>query len=93
MPRAGFEPAQNPNSGFLESSCAAVITTTPHHYKYIKSKYRANLLFTDTGGLVYEIKTEDVYEDFHEEKNLFDFSDYPQDSNFFILLIKKLLAK
>ena len=34
------------------------------HYKYNKSKYSANLLFTDTDSLVYEIKIEDVYEDF-----------------------------
>ena len=34
------------------------------HYKYIKRKYSANLLFTDTDSLVYESKIEDVYEDF-----------------------------
>ena len=33
------------------------------HYKYIKSKFDAKLLFTDTDSLVYEIKTKDVYED------------------------------
>ena len=47
------------------------------HYKYIKSKFDAKLLFTDTDSLVYEIKTEDVYENLYEDKNLFDFSDYP----------------
>ena len=47
------------------------------HYKYIKSKFDAKLFFTDTGSLVYEIKTEDVYEDFYQDKNLFNFSDYP----------------
>ena len=46
------------------------------HYKYIKSKFDAKLLFTDTDSLVYEIKT-DVYEDFYAGKNLFDFSDSP----------------
>ena len=46
------------------------------HYKYIKSKFNAKLLFTDTDSLVYEIKTEDAYEDFYQDKNLFDFSDY-----------------
>ena len=32
-PQAGFEPAQNLNSGFVEWSCALVITTTPRRYK------------------------------------------------------------
>ena len=50
------------------------------HYKYIKSKYIANLLFTDTDSLVYGIKTDDVYEEFYENENLFDFSDYPKGS-------------
>ena len=39
------------------------------HYKYIKSKFDAKLLFTDTGSLVYEIKTEGVYDDFYQDKN------------------------
>ena len=30
---------------------------------FIKRKFSANLLFTDTDSLVYEIKTYDVYED------------------------------
>ena len=47
------------------------------HYKYIKRKYNAKLLLTDTDILVYEIKTDDVYENFYEGKNLFGFSDYP----------------
>ena len=32
-------------------------------------------------------------EDFYEHKNLFDFSDYPRDSNFLIFLIKKVIGK
>ena len=31
-PRAGFEPAQNLSSGFIERSCAVVITTAPRHH-------------------------------------------------------------
>ena len=53
------------------------------HYKYIKSKFDANLLLTGTGSLVYEIKAEDVYEDFYKDKDLFDFSVYPLHSKFF----------
>ena len=53
------------------------------HYKYIKRKFHAKSLFTDTDSLVYEIETEDVYEDFYEDNDLFDFSDYPQNSKLF----------
>ena len=44
-------------------------------YVYIKSKYGNNsrLSFTDTDSLVYEIKMEDVYEDFRKDKKMFDF--------------------
>ena len=63
------------------------------HYKYIKSKNNAKLLFTDTDSLVYEIETDDVYEDFYRDKNLFDFIDYPQDSKFFDFANKKVIGK
>ena len=39
------------------------------YYKHIKQKHNANLLFTNTDGLVYETETDDVYEDFYENKN------------------------
>ena len=39
--------------------------------------------------IVYEIKTEDVYEDFYKNKSLFDFSDYQKIQIFLILSIKK----
>ena len=40
------------------------------YYKYVGTKYdnSATLLFTDTDSLVYEIETDDLYEDFHENK-------------------------
>ena len=63
------------------------------HYKYIKSKFDAKLLFTDIDSLVYEIKTEDVYADFYGDKNLFDFSDYPLSSKFFDAANKKVIGK
>ena len=45
-----------------------------YHYNYSKRKFDAKLLFTDTDSLTYEIKTEDIYEDFYKDKDLFDFS-------------------
>ena len=63
------------------------------NYKYIKSEFDANLLFKDTGSLVYEIKTEDVYEDFYEDKKLLDLSDYPLNSKFFDPVNKKIIGK
>ena len=35
----------------------------------------------------------DVYEDFHKNKDLFDFSDYSQDSKFFDPVNKKFIGK
>ena len=50
-------------------------------------------MFTETDSLVYEIETEDVYEDFYKYKNLSDFSNYPQDSKFFHPVNKKVIGK
>ena len=51
------------------------------------------MLFTDTDSLVYEIKTDNAYEDFYENKNLFDFSDYPRDSKLFDPVNEKVIGK
>ena len=55
------------------------------HYDYIKNKYDNNsrLLFTNIDSLMYEIKTEDVYEDFSDDKQIFDFSNYSAKSKFY----------
>ena len=61
------------------------------HYNYIKRKYDTKLLFTDTDSLFYEIKTNVVYEDFYKDKDLFDFSNYLQNSK--NLILSELLVK
>ena len=62
------------------------------HYKYIKSKFNANLLFRDTDRVVYEIET-NVQEDFYENKNLFNFSYYLQNLKFFDPSNRKVIGK
>ena len=61
--------------------------------KYIKNKYvlKINMvatqdyysLFTDTDSLMYEINTEDVYKDFSNDKEMFDFSNFSTKSNYY----------
>ena len=65
------------------------------HYNFTEKNFDAELLFTDKDSLTYEIKSEDVYEEFFKHKYLFDISNYPEDSFFFFLIrpTKKLLAK
>ena len=65
------------------------------HYNYIKAKYNnyAKLLFKDTDSLIYEIKTDDIYEGSYEDKDLFDFSDYSKDEKFFDPVNKKVVGK
>ena len=65
-----------------------------YHYKYIKRKFDAKLLFTDIDILVCEIKTEKVvYEDFYKDKDLFDISNYLKDSMFYDLTNKNEICK
>ena len=62
-------------------------------YNFIKTNFDTELLFTDTDSLAYEIKSEDVYEEFFKYKDLFDFSIYPKDSKFLDKTNKKVIGK
>ena len=55
------------------------------HYDYIKSEYgnSSGLLATDNDSLMYETKTEDIYEDFRNNKEMFDFSNYSTKSKYY----------
>ena len=60
------------------------------HYNYIRQKYnnRAQLLFTDTNSLCYEIETGDAYKDFWVDKEKFDNNDYAKKSPYFCIIAK-----
>ena len=55
------------------------------HYNYIKNKYdnKSRLLFTNTDSFVYEIKTENAYDDFNKNKEMFDFRKYSAKSKYY----------
>ena len=53
--------------------------------------FDAELLFTDTDSLTYEIKSEDIYDEFFKYKYFFDFSEYQ--SKFFDPTNKKVIGK
>ena len=63
------------------------------HYNFIKKNFNAELLFTDTDSLTYEIKSKNVYEEFYKWKDLFDFSNYSKDSKVFNETNKKVIGK
>ena len=48
------------------------------HYKHIKTKYgsKATLLMMDTDSFIYDIETDDIYEDMYTDRHLYDFSNY-----------------
>ena len=50
------------------------------------------MLCTSTDSLIYKIK-HDIYEDFYENKSLFNLSDYPEDLKVFDWVNKKVIGK
>ena len=65
------------------------------HYDYIKNNYGNNsrLFISDTDSVMYEIKTEDVYEHFSKDKKFFDFSSYSAKSKLHDDLNKLVISK
>ena len=59
------------------------------HYKFIKKNFDAELLFTDTESLTYEI----FMRNFFKWKDLFDFSNYSKDTKFSNETNKKVIGK
>ena len=63
------------------------------HYNFIKNNFDAELLFTDTDSLTYEVKSENVYEELFKWEDLLDFINYSKDSKFFDETNKKVIGK
>ena len=63
------------------------------HYNFIKKNFNAELLFTETDSLAYEIKSENVYEEFYDWKDLFYFSNFSKDLRFYDDTNKRVIGK
>lgn len=64
-------------------------------YNELKARYgdKVQLLYTDTDSLIFEVETEDLYEDMRKNAELYDFSDYPEDHPNFSTKNKKAPGK
>ena len=63
---------------------ACILETSKLHmyefwYDHLKEKYnnKIQLIYTDTDSFVIEINADDIYKDMFENKDLYDFSEYP----------------
>ena len=56
----------------------------------LKKNINGTLLLTDTDSLLHEILKNEY---FYEDKDLFDFSEYPQDLKFFDTVNKKVIGE
>ena len=63
------------------------------HCNFIKKNFNAELLFTDTDSVTYEIKSEKFFEEFFKWKDLLDFCNYSKDSKFYDDVNKKVIGK
>ncbi|CAP33454.2 Protein CBG15088 [Caenorhabditis briggsae] len=71
------------------------------HYEVMQKRYgrtitegnKIRLCYQDTDSLIYEIETENVYEDIKEIKEYFDFSDYPVEHPLYDTSNKKVIGK
>ena len=64
-------------------------------YDHLKNKYnnKVELIYTDTDSFIIQVETDDIYIDMLEDKNLYDFSNYPINHSNYDITNKKVLGK
>ena len=64
-------------------------------YDHLKNKYnnKGELVYTDTDSFIVQVETDDVYKDMLENKNLYDFNNYPINHPNYDITNKKVLGK
>ena len=65
------------------------------HYEFMKAKYGNDdpLLFTDRDSLIYEVKTEAIYEEMVDRIELFDLSNFQTTNPYYIPDFQRNKAK
>ena len=79
---------------------ACILETSKLHmyqfwYDHLKNKYnnKVELIYTDTDSFIIQVETDDIYKDMLENKNLYDFSNYPINHPNYDITNKKVLGK
>ena len=79
---------------------AAILETSKLHmyqfwYDHLKNKYnnKVELIYTDTDSFIIQVEKDDIYKDMLENKNLYDFSNYPINHQNYDITNKKVLGK
>ena len=79
---------------------ASILETSKLHmyqfwYDHLKNKYnnKIELIYTDTDSFIIQVETDDIYKDMLEDKNLYDFSEYPKNHPNYDITNKKVLMK
>ena len=75
---------------------AIILETSKLHmyefwYDHLNNKYndKVELIYTDTDSFIIEVETDDIYKDMYENKNIYDFSEYPENHHNFDISNKK----
>ena len=64
------------------------------HYNYIKQNYSdSKLLFADTDSFTYQIQTDNAYEDFYTNMQMFEVSGFRKESPFYNDENKRIIGK
>ena len=78
---------------------ACILETSKLHmyqfwYDHLKNKYnnKVELVYTDTDSLIIQVETDDIYKDMFEDKDKYDFSEYPPNHSNYDITNKKVLG-
>ena len=79
--------------GFVVLDLSKLLMFEFHYEEMLPAYEKIELCFTDTDSLLYEIQTEDIYEDMLANSDWYDFSEYPFEHSNYDPKNKKIIGK